>query len=83
MAGLVKLNDPAGELSANYALQRQQQKKDVYVAIGAAEFRIWDAIRASKQAKQQPETKKKVEKRSRRRSRRRRRRRGGKSTRLT
>lgn len=58
MAGLVKLNDPAGELSANYALQRQQQKKDVYVAIGAAEFRIWDAIRASKQAEQQPETKK-------------------------
>lgn len=45
MAGLVKLNDPAGELSANYALQRQ---KNVYVAIGAAEFRIWDAIRASK-----------------------------------
>lgn len=50
MAGLVKLNDPAGELSANYA---QQRKKYVAVAIGAANSQIWDAIRKKKQTKRQ------------------------------
>jgi len=54
--GLVKLNDPAGELSSNYATQK---KKNMYVdvdvpvavavvvvvfAIGAAKSQIWDAI---------------------------------------
>lgn len=38
MAGLVKLNDPAGELSANYALQRQKKMCMLPLALQSFEF---------------------------------------------